>query len=65
MSQLLSLLKKSSARGGRNSVQSVLGQGKLCGPLLSLPGEPQAVQQQAGLGRGHGGWQGHSSMGQL
>lgn len=48
-------------------MQSVLGQGKHWGSLLSMLWEPQAVQQHAGLGKGQGqgGWHGHSSTGQL
>lgn len=44
-------------------MQSVPGQGQHCG--ISMSWEQQAVQQQEGLGKGQGAWQGHSSMGQL
>jgi len=44
-------------------MQSVLGQGKYCGPLLSTFWEPQAVQQQAEVVYGEGVWQDHSSAG--
>lgn len=46
-------------------MQSVLGQGQHCRSLLSMLWVPQAEQQQAGLGKGQGGWQGHSCKGQL